>query len=152
MEVVDNDITKLHDKALMMKHIYILVGLVFAETVLNFFLVYFSNYISQNVIRDIRERLYAKLITEEYDELQVALANKDAVETLDALVDILVVTIGAINSMGADGEGAWREVMATNFAKIDRQLGKVRRREDGKILKPEGWEPPKLANFLKREH
>jgi predicted HAD superfamily Cof-like phosphohydrolase len=54
--------------------------------------------------------------------------------------------------MGADGEGAWREVMATNFAKIDRQLGKVRRREDGKVLKPEGWEPPKLQNFLKREH
>lgn len=62
MQVVDNDITKLQDKALMMKHIYILVGLVFAETVLNFFLVYFSNFISQNVIRDIRERLYAKLI------------------------------------------------------------------------------------------
>ncbi|MEN5306087.1 ABC transporter ATP-binding protein [Chryseobacterium cucumeris] len=62
MQVVDNDITKLHDKALMMKHIYFLVGLVFAETVLNFFLVYFSNFISQNVIRDIRERLYAKLI------------------------------------------------------------------------------------------
>lgn len=62
MEVVDNDITKLKDKALMMKHIYILVGLVFAETILNFFLVYFSNFISQNVIRDIRERLYAKLI------------------------------------------------------------------------------------------
>ncbi|MFC3755559.1 ABC transporter ATP-binding protein [Chryseobacterium tructae] len=62
MQVVDNDITKLQDKALMMKHIYILVGLVFAETVLNFFLVYFSNFISQNVIRDIRERLYSKLI------------------------------------------------------------------------------------------
>ncbi|WP_426279313.1 ABC transporter ATP-binding protein [Chryseobacterium sp. S-02] len=62
MEVVDNDITKLKDKALMMQHIYLLVGLVFAETVLNFFLVYFSNYISQNVIRDIRERLYSKLI------------------------------------------------------------------------------------------
>ncbi|RXM52539.1 ABC transporter ATP-binding protein [Chryseobacterium sp. CH25] len=62
MEVVDNDITKLQDKAVMMKHIYILVGLVFAETVLNFFLVYFSNFISQNVIRDIRERLYSKLI------------------------------------------------------------------------------------------
>jgi len=62
MEVVDNDITKLQDKALMMQHIYILVGLVFAETILNFFLVYFSNFISQNVIRDIRQRLYAKLI------------------------------------------------------------------------------------------
>ncbi|RZJ49761.1 MAG: ABC transporter ATP-binding protein, partial [Chryseobacterium sp.] len=62
MQIVDNDITKLKDKGLMMKHIYGLVGLVFAETVLNFFLVYFSNYISQNVIRDIRERLYNKLI------------------------------------------------------------------------------------------
>lgn len=62
MQIVDNDITKLKDKALMMRHIYGLVGLVFAETVLNFFLVYFSNYISQNVIRDIRERLYNKLI------------------------------------------------------------------------------------------
>ncbi|QQV02107.1 MULTISPECIES: ABC transporter ATP-binding protein [Chryseobacterium] len=62
MQIVDNDITKLKDKALMMKHIYMLVGLVFAETILNFFLVYFSNYISQNVIRDIRERLYHKLI------------------------------------------------------------------------------------------
>lgn len=103
-------------------------------------------------MNDDQFRLYAKLITEEYDELQVAMANKDQTETLDALIDIIVVTIGAINSMGADGEGAWREVMATNFAKIDRQLGKVRRREDGKILKPLGWEPPKLANFLKREH
>ncbi len=103
-------------------------------------------------VNDDQFRLYTKLITEEYDELQVAIANKDAVETLDALVDILVVTIGAINSMGADGEGAWREVMATNFAKIDRQLGKVRRRDDGKILKPEDWEPPKLQNFLRREH
>ncbi|MBQ0151827.1 MAG: ABC transporter ATP-binding protein [Chryseobacterium sp.] len=62
MEVVDNDITKLQDKASMMKHIYWLVALVFAETILNFFLVYFSNFISQNVIRDIRERLYNKLI------------------------------------------------------------------------------------------
>jgi predicted HAD superfamily Cof-like phosphohydrolase len=103
-------------------------------------------------MNDDQFRMYAKLITEEYDELQVALANKNPVETLDALVDILVVTIGAINSMGADGEGAWREVMATNFNKIDRRTGKVLRREDGKILKPEGWEPPQLQNFLKREH
>jgi predicted HAD superfamily Cof-like phosphohydrolase len=103
-------------------------------------------------MNDDQFKMYYGLITEEYTELQEAVAAGDPVETLDALVDILVVTIGAINSMGADGEGAWREVMATNFSKIDRQLGKVRRREDGKILKPEGWEPPKLANFLKREH
>jgi len=62
MQIVDVDIIQLKDKELMMKHIYILVALVFGETVLNFFLVYFSNFISQNVIRDIRERLYHKLI------------------------------------------------------------------------------------------
>ena len=103
-------------------------------------------------MNDDQFRMYANLITEEYNELQEALANKNAVETLDALTDILVVTIGTMNSMGADGEGAWREVMATNFAKIDRRTGKVLRREDGKVLKPEGWEPPNLAKFLKREH
>ena len=62
MEIVDNDIIKLKDKSLMMQHIYLFVALVFVETILNFFLVYFSNFISQNVIRDIRERLYHKLI------------------------------------------------------------------------------------------
>ena len=62
MQIVDSDIIKLRDKASMMKHIYLLIGLVFGETILNFFLVYFSNYISQNVIRDIREKLYHKLI------------------------------------------------------------------------------------------
>jgi predicted HAD superfamily Cof-like phosphohydrolase len=103
-------------------------------------------------MNDEQFKMYCNLITEEYNELSEAIAAGDKVETLDALVDILVVTIGAINSMGADGEGAWREVMATNFAKIDRQLGKVRRRDDGKILKPEGWTPPDLAKFLKREH
>ena len=107
---------------------------------------------SVNGMNDEQFKMYTNLITEEYDELGVAIAAGDPVETLDALVDILVVTIGAINSMGADGEGAWREVMSTNFNKIDRQLGKVRRRDDGKILKPDGWEPPQLAKFLKREH
>ena len=38
MEVVDNDIIKLGDKGLMMKHIYVLIALVVAETVLNFFM------------------------------------------------------------------------------------------------------------------
>ena len=90
--------------------------------------------------------MYISLIEEEFNELQEA---EDDVEALDALIDILVVTIGAIHSMGADGEGAWREVMATNFAKIDRETGKVRKREDGKVLKPIGWTPPNLSPFLK---
>jgi predicted HAD superfamily Cof-like phosphohydrolase len=47
-----------------------------------------------------------------------------------------------------DGEGAWKEVMDTNFAKIDPDTGKVRKREDGKVLKPDGWRPPDLKAFI----
>lgn len=106
-------------------------------------------------------KMYLRLIKEEFDELQVAqgidLATGeqtgpvDLVETLDALLDIVVVTIGAIHSAGMDGEGGWKEVMSTNFAKIDRETGKVRKREDGKVLKPVGWTAPELSQFLKKD-
>ena len=105
-------------------------------------------------------KMYLKLIKEEFDELQVAhgidLATgeqvnpSDPVETLDALLDILVVTIGAIHSAGFDGEGGWKEVMRSNFAKIDKETGKVRKREDGKVLKPLGWAPPDLKPFVQQ--
>ena len=95
--------------------------------------------------------MYLGLIEEEADELGEAIKNHDQVETLDALIDILVVTIGAIHSAGFDAEAAWKEVMATNFAKIDRDTGKVRKREDGKVLKPVGWHPPVLSPYLTRK-
>jgi predicted HAD superfamily Cof-like phosphohydrolase len=95
--------------------------------------------------------MYVNLIEEEFsDELKTAIKNCDSKEILDALVDILVVTIGAAHSMGADIEGAWKEVMRTNFAKIGED-GKVRKREDGKVLKPIGWVAPDLKPFLTKE-
>ena len=95
--------------------------------------------------------MYCALIEEEHKELKQALADNDDVEVLDALIDILVVTVGAIHSMGADAEGAWKEVMRTNFEKIDKETGKVRKREDGKVLKPLGWKAPELAQFLEKK-
>ena len=93
--------------------------------------------------------LYTKLIEEEFKELKVAVDAVDQVETLDALIDIIVVTVGALHSLGTDAEGAWKEVMRTNFAKIDHETGKVRKREDGKVLKSVGWTPPNLKPFIK---
>jgi predicted HAD superfamily Cof-like phosphohydrolase len=93
--------------------------------------------------------MYCALIEEEHKELKQALADNNNVEVLDALIDILVVTIGAIHSGGFDAEGAWKEVMSTNFAKIDKDTGLVRKREDGKVLKPVGWKAPELAPFVK---
>lgn len=92
--------------------------------------------------------MYLTLIEEEYGELCDAIREEDRTEQLDALIDILVVTIGAIRAGGFDGKGAWEEVMKTNFAKIDPETGKVRKRDDGKVLKPDGWKAPDLKNFL----
>jgi predicted HAD superfamily Cof-like phosphohydrolase len=92
-------------------------------------------------------KLYHELIKEEVQELEDSRTKED---DLDALIDILVVTIGAIHSMGADAEGAWKEVMSTNFAKIGED-GKVRKREDGKVLKPTGWVAPDLKPFLEKK-
>ena len=96
-------------------------------------------------------KLYINLIKEEAEEHSTAFATRDTVEELDALIDILVVTIGAIHSMGADAEGAWKEVMKTNFAKIDYETGKVRKREDGKVLKPLNWQPPQLSEYITKK-
>jgi predicted HAD superfamily Cof-like phosphohydrolase len=94
-------------------------------------------------------QMYVTLIQEEVSELMDAMTKKDAVEQLDALIDILVVTAGAVHSLGVDAPGAWKEVMRSNFAKVDPRTGQVRRREDGKILKPANWEPPRLAGYLR---
>jgi predicted HAD superfamily Cof-like phosphohydrolase len=95
-------------------------------------------------------KLYLSLMDEEWKELKAALIMEDRVEQLDALLDFIVVTIGAIHSGGFDGEGGWREVIGTNLAKIDKETGKVRKREDGKVLKPVGWVPPDLTPFVKK--
>lgn len=92
-------------------------------------------------------QMYKNLIEEEFKELQ---QSYDLEAELDALIDILVVTVGAIHSAGFNAEGAWKEVMNTNFAKIDRDTGKVRKREDGKVLKPVGWIPPNLTPFISK--
>jgi predicted HAD superfamily Cof-like phosphohydrolase len=99
-------------------------------------------------LNETQYKLYLDLMEEEWKELKVALETNDRVEQLDALLDFIVVTAGAIHSAGMDGEGGWKEVMRTNFAKIDKDTGKVRKREDGKVLKPQGWTAPDLSPFV----
>lgn len=94
--------------------------------------------------------MYCALIEEEHTELKQALADNNDVEVLDALIDILVVTIGAIHSAGYDAEGAWKEVMRSNFSKVGED-GKVRKREDGKVLKPKSYSPPILLPFINKK-
>jgi predicted HAD superfamily Cof-like phosphohydrolase len=93
--------------------------------------------------------LYIDLIKEELAELEQAIGDQDKTEQLDALLDIMVVCAGALLSRKWDCHGGWAEVVRSNMAKVDPVTGKVVKREDGKILKPEGWTPPQLAQFTK---
>jgi len=93
-------------------------------------------------------QLYANLIGEEIDELATAAENNDPQEVLKELMDVIVVLVGYGHSLGFDMDGAWMEVWRSNMSKIDPVTGKVRKREDGKVLKPEGWKAPELAQFI----
>ena len=92
--------------------------------------------------------MYLNLIDEEMQELHMALASEDVVEEFDAVLDILVVVIGYGLSRGFPMVEGWDEVIRSNMAKIDLRTGLVRKREDGKILKSEGWTPPDLRRVL----
>jgi hypothetical protein len=92
--------------------------------------------------------LYRGLIAEEYDEFCHAVVMRDEVEQLDACMDMIWVILGYCHMKGYDIKGAWEEVANSNLSKIDYKTGKVIRREDGKILKPEGWTPPNLTRFI----
>jgi len=91
--------------------------------------------------------LYKKLIDEEYQEFLEAFYTKDTTEEIDACFDMMWVIIGYMKSRGWDCENIWDEGAKSNLSKIDPNTGLVRRREDGKILKPEGWQPPNFTKF-----
>ena len=92
--------------------------------------------------------LRIKLLTEEVQEYAEAARSGDLVEVLDALADIGYILAGTIINHGMQGiyDDAFNEVHRSNMAKLVN--GKVIRREDGKVLKLEGWQPPQLAQFI----
>jgi predicted HAD superfamily Cof-like phosphohydrolase len=99
---------------------------------------------------EVQFNLYLKLIEEEYGvELKEALEANDREEILDALLDTIVVVVGAIHSLGVDAEGAWNEVIRSNMSKVDKESGKLLKREDGKVLKPDTFSPVDLKPFIK---
>lgn len=93
-----------------------------------------------------------RLIKEEVDELARSLGQLGAASGLDLarvaddLADIAYVVEGACLEFGIDSAAVLAEVHRANMAKVG---GPVR--EDGKILKPEGWKPPDIAGVLARQ-
>jgi predicted HAD superfamily Cof-like phosphohydrolase len=77
-----------------------------------------------------------------YPVLQKKYLTPSKLEMIDALCDLLYVTYGTASAMGIDIEPFFAEVHRANMNKFPG--GKVCRRGDGKIVKPEGWQPPDI--------
>jgi predicted HAD superfamily Cof-like phosphohydrolase len=101
-------------------------------------------------------KLYAKLIKEEYEEFRRAASRvektgaidpHELTEMIDAAFDLVVVAKGFIHSLGIPIDDLMAHGWESNLNKIDPETGTVRKREDGKVLKPEGWRPPNFAKF-----
>lgn len=89
------------------------------------------------------------LLQEELNELTAAIAAGDEVEVLDALTDLQYVLDGAFLSLGFHKMKrlAFDEVHRSNLSKLGLD-GRPVFREDGKVLKPDHWSPPRLKGIL----
>jgi predicted HAD superfamily Cof-like phosphohydrolase len=88
--------------------------------------------------------LYWNLSGEELNELMQASGLE---EELDAICDSVWCLLGYGLARGYDMNKAWEEVTRSNMAKIHAD-GKVHKRYDGKVEKPEGWVPPDLSECM----
>lgn len=82
-------------------------------------------------------------IKEEYEETLKAVAENDAEEIVDGLIDICVVAIGTLDAYGIDAHKAWDAVHKANMAK---EVGIKAERPNPlgvpDLIKPEGWVNP----------
>ncbi|QMP83880.1 MAG: hypothetical protein [Caudoviricetes sp.] len=92
--------------------------------------------------------LRMRLMKEEYKEYKKAEKANDLVNLASELADIIYIACGTAVSYGIPLNEVFEEVHKANMSKlID---GKVIRREDGKIQKPEGWQPANIEAILKK--
>ena len=95
-----------------------------------------------------RAALRSALLVEECQETVDAMARGDMEKIADGLADVIYVAVGAALEFGIPLDRVWAEVHRSNMAKVDPQTGKVIKRADGKVLKPEGWTPPDIAGVI----
>lgn len=89
------------------------------------------------------------LIQEELDELFEAFCAKDMIACIDALADLEYVVNGAAVALGVDLQPFFAEVHANNMTKVHSD-GTVKYREDGKVLKPESYQPVDLESVYRK--
>lgn len=91
--------------------------------------------------------LRCSLHAEEAKELWRAMRNGDLIEVADGLADLVYVLYGTALHYGIDLDAVLAEVHRSNMTKLGAD-GPVRRRKDGKVLKPATFQQPNVAAAL----
>lgn len=100
--------------------------------------------IAKAVRQDTDAAVRAHLIVEEVAELLTAFTVGDSVATLDALADLLYVTLGTAVAFGLPIAEAFEEVHRSNMTKT------VERDRPGHPGKGRDYSPPDLASLLEK--
>jgi predicted HAD superfamily Cof-like phosphohydrolase len=99
-------------------------------------------------------KLREGLISEEHAEVVEAFerleagerGERDLAHLVHELADLLYVTYGSLLACGVEPDGVFRELHRANMHKISGP-----RREDGKQMKPPGWEPADMLAEISRQ-
>ena len=98
--------------------------------------------------------LRKKLVNEESGELVLAIDRGELDEQLDAIVDLLYVTIGTATAAGFGHvlNAAFMRVHEANMRKVLVESRHGSKRDSAwDIVKPEGWEKPDLRDLINDE-
>lgn len=107
-----------------------------------------------------RIAVFYKLVPEELRELIEAMEEFRAsctsgtpdLAALDHLCkeayDVTTIVLSFLHILGVDISAIWHAGVANNLEKVDPATGKFRKNENGKIIKPEGWQPVDLKPLL----
>ena len=87
----------------------------------------------------------------QYDEATEAGRVAKIADQADALVDSYYYSQNAACKRGVNLSSLFSVVHAANMAKRDPATGKFIRRDDGKIIKPAGWQPPDIEAEIRRQ-
>jgi predicted HAD superfamily Cof-like phosphohydrolase len=100
-------------------------------------------------VSTLQSNLRYKLMREENEEYLEAAVKGDIIEVADALGDKLYILLGTILAHGMQDViiDVFNEIHRSNMTKLTED-GKVLRREDGKIIKSDRYEPPNLKSII----
>ena len=93
-------------------------------------------------VMDVQERQFrANLLAEEVLEFEEA---ETLVDQVDAIIDLIYFALGILAGMGVDPIRPFALVHKANMDKLGPD-GTAVYRDDGKLLKPDGWQGPEFA-------